>query len=225
MNPNSVHIDGNVYPIVDDVIILLDPGKYPPELRKAVGIDEASDSQSSSEFDETIQYSFGDEWQRFSEIYPIHEVEFEQYFDLIDFSRLKDFRVVDAGCGMGRWSYYLRNKCKELVLLDFSNAIFEARRNLKEANNALFFMADIKALPFREGFADFLFSLGVLHHLPTNALDEVRALKRYAPTLLIYLYYALDNKPVYYRAIIPAVSFLRLLVSKVRSPFLRTAIT
>ena len=77
------------------------------------------------------------------------------------------------------------------------------------ARNTLFFMGDIKALPFADDFCDFLFCLGVLHHLPAPCLDEVRALRRYAPRLLIFLYYALDNRPFHYRFLLGGVTAAR----------------
>src|SRR5690606_4214648 len=130
---------------------------------------------------------------------PEHREEFERYFDLVDWKSMANARVCDLGCGMGRWSAFAKDRCREIVLVDFSDAIFVARKNLGQAKNALFFMCDLKRLPFRDDFADFLFCLGVLHHLPTPCLEEVRALKRAAPKLLIFLYYALDNRPGYFR--------------------------
>ena len=50
---------------------------------------------------------------------------------------------------------------------------------------------------------DFGYSLGVLHHVPDTAkalADCVRKLKPGAPFLL-YLYYALDGRPAWYRAL------------------------
>ncbi|MBF0188983.1 MAG: class I SAM-dependent methyltransferase, partial [Magnetococcales bacterium] len=115
--------------------------------------------------------------------------------------------------------------CKELVVADFSDAIFMARRNLEESDHALFFMADIKDLPFRRQAFDFLFCLGVLHHLPSNALDEVRALAPLSPELLIYLYYALDNRPVHYRILLGGVHLVRHVCARIRTPFLREVLT
>lgn len=213
-------VDEQSYPIVDDVIILLDPAQYSP----ALNIKFKTETQLP-DFAEDIQFTFGQEWKKYHEILPEHKNEFLQYFDLVDLSDLLNSRVCDLGCGIGRWSYFLKNKCRELVLLDFSEAIFVARRNLRAADNAIFFMGDIKRLPFRNDFANFLFCLGVLHHLPTNALDEVRYLKNYAPEMLIYLYYALDNRPLYFRPILIIVSMMRNLVSKNRNPLFRSFFT
>ncbi|MCI0488597.1 MAG: class I SAM-dependent methyltransferase [Blastocatellia bacterium] len=216
LEPDRLVVNGRGYPVVDDVIILLDPGQYPESLKGQGG-----PSESPSHFAEDIQFTFGEEWKEFSEILEEHKRDFLRYFDLVDVSGFSRFRLCDLGCGSGRWSHFLKDKCRELVLVDFSEAIFSARRNLKNAGNALFFMGDLKRLPFREKFADFLYCLGVLHHLPTNALAEVRALKKYAPTLLIYLYYALDNRPIYFRGLLAVVTGLRRLVSRIRNPFFR----
>jgi SAM-dependent methyltransferase len=215
-------VDGCHYPIIDDVIILLDPPQYPPMVRKRLGTLGSSSQLEASDFAEDIQYTFGEEWKTFPEIMPEHKEEFLHYFDLIDLSGLKDLRVCDLGCGIGRWSYFLYDKCAQLILLDFSEAIFVARRNLERAENAIFFMGDLKRLPFKNDFADLIVSLGVLHHLPTPALDEIRVLKKYGAKLLIYLYYALDNRPFYFRALFSLATLLRRAVSKSRSPSFRT---
>jgi len=180
------------YPIVDDVIILLDPAQYPPALTNKYKTEE-----QLPDFAEDIQFTFSEEWKKYSEILPEDKNVFLQHFDLVNLSDLSDSRVCDLGCGIGRWSYFLKDKCRELILLDFSEAIFVARNNLRNIQNAIFFMGDIKRLPFRNDFADFLFCLGVVYYMPTNALDEVRNLKKFAPSLLVYQYYALDNRPLY----------------------------
>ena len=111
------------------------------------------------------------------------------------------------------------------MLVDFSEAVFVARRNLSEAENALFFMADIKQLPFRDNFADLVYCIGVLHHLPTDALGEVRGLAKYAPRLLIYLYSALDGYPVHFRIMFALVNLLRGTVCNIRNAAFRLIFT
>ncbi len=224
LEPNSLVVNKRIYPIVDDIIVLLDPAQYPNSLRNRI---ERRDKNSPGvvDFAEDIQFTFGEEWQRFPEILPEHRREFSQYFDLVNILDLKGSRVCDLGCGIGRWSYFLKNSCRELVLVDFSEAIFVARHNLRDVKHALFFMGDLKRLPFKDNFADFLFCLGVLHHLPTNALDEVRRLKRYTSSLLIYLYYSLDNRPLFFRFLLSITTFVRLMVSKIRNHYFRSIFT
>jgi SAM-dependent methyltransferase len=176
---------------------------------------------SDQKIAEDIQFTFGEEWQEFSKIMPEYEKEFTQYFDLINLSDLKNKRICDLGCGIGRWDHFLKDQCKELILVDFSEAIFVARHNLKDAENILYFMGDLRRLPFRDDFVDFLFCIGVLHHLPCSALEEVRSLKKYASQLLIYLYYALDNRPFYFRVLFMFATRLRLQAASVRNSHFR----
>jgi SAM-dependent methyltransferase len=205
VDEKTLRVGTKTYPIVNDVILL-----------------SAADAPADpGAFAEDIQFTFGEEWKTYNAMLPEHQKEFREYFDLVDLKTLSASRVCDVGCGMGRWSYFAKDHCREIILVDFSDAIFMARKNLAQASNALFFKGDLKQLPFREGFADFLFCLGVLHHLPTPCLEEVRRLKRAAPRLLIFLYYALDNRPWYFRALLQGVTAARLVLSRIRAPLFR----
>ncbi|HEV2358024.1 MAG TPA: class I SAM-dependent methyltransferase [bacterium] len=219
-------VRGRRYPIVDDVIVLLEPSQYPPRLAQRLQDSEGPRAAPDAGFAPDIQYTFGEEWSAFPDILPEHEREFQLYFDLIDLGALRAWRVCDLGCGIGRWSLFLSRLCREIVLVDFSDAIFVARRNLAAASNALFFMGDLTKLEFRYGFADLVVCLGVLHHLPTPALTEVRSLRRWSRRLLVYLYYALDNRPVYFRWLLGLVGGMRAVLSRlVRNPGTRGALT
>ncbi len=205
LKDQGLRVGSRHYPIRNDVILL-----------------NAATNSPSTPFAEDIQYTFGAEWKAHGEMLPEHVKEFDQYFDLMDLHSLAGARVMDLGCGSGRWSFRMKDRCRELVLVDFSEAIFVARENLRDAPHALFFKGDLTQLPFAADCADFLFCLGVLHHLPIPCLDAVRSLKKYAPRILIFLYYALDNRPIYFRAILAGVSGVRLVLSHIRWPVFRT---
>jgi ubiquinone/menaquinone biosynthesis C-methylase UbiE len=82
-----------------------------------------------------------------------------------------------------------------------AEALAVARAALSTERNVLFHEASVDALPFEERSLDFAYSLGVLHHLPDTAAafqSIARVLKKGAP-LLVYLYYAFDNRPAWYR--------------------------
>ena len=225
LQTHSLIVDDQEYPIVDDVIVLLAPSRYPEALRRHLSTTTPTPfgSAAQSEFAADIQSTFGDEWQAFPEILPEHETEFRQYFDVVELVDLEEKRVCDMGCGIGRWSSFLHTKVGEIVLVDFSEAIFVARNNLRDADNALFFMGDILQLPFRPDFADFLFCLGVAHHLPVEALQAVRRLANFAPKLLIYLYSALDGHPLHFRLMMAPVTILRQMVCNIHNAVFRSA--
>jgi SAM-dependent methyltransferase len=225
LHEKTLQVGNKHYPIVDDVIILLDPQQYPLSLRARLRVDCADQTEGLPDFAQDIQYTFGEEWKTYNEVLPEHEKEFREYFELVDLNALHGSRVCDIGCGIGRWAHFLKDHVDELVLLDFSEAIFEARKNLAQSGNALFFMADIKRLPFVRNCFDFAYCLGVLHHLPAPALDEVRGLAKYAPTLLIYLYYALDNRPLYYRLLLRMATAMRNKLARVHDRTLRAVLT
>jgi SAM-dependent methyltransferase len=74
-------------------------------------------------------------------------------------------------------------------------------------------------MPLADGSMDFGYSLGVLHHLPdplAGLADCVRKLKPGAP-MLIYIYYAFDNRPAWFRLLWRASDYLRRAVAK--APF------
>lgn len=198
-----ITVNGTPYPIINEVIILARHDGY------------------SEKATQDIQYTFGREWEQYHEILPEHHAEFKAYFDLINLAGLKNSRVCDLGCGNGRFSYLIKNWCRELVLIDFSDAIFVARKNLAGDPHCLFFKGDLQCLPFANNCCDFLFSLGVLHHLPTPGLREIPKIKKYAPHLLIYLYYNLENRPWYFRSALTFVTVIRAIISRIRNQSFR----
>jgi SAM-dependent methyltransferase len=129
------------------------------------------------------------------------------------------------GCGIGRWAYFLKDIVGEIVLVDFSESIFEARKNLSNAKNAIFIMGDVLNLPFRDNAFDFVYSLGVFDHTSESALQSVRYLSRFSPELLIFLYYNLDNRGLIYKQIFKMVNVIRVLLCNITSSHARTALT
>lgn len=80
-------------------------------------------------------------------------------------------------------------------------ALEVARRRLAGRSNCRFHLASTDDLPLADGSMDFGLALGVLHHVPrpAEAIGAcVAKLKPGAP-LLLYLYYAFDNRPSWYR--------------------------
>ncbi len=224
LGEETIRVRETVYPIIEDVIILLPESHYTPYVQKILRR-QTTRQENSEVFSAEIQFSFGEEWRTYGNVLDEHQREFEKYFDLIDLDNLHPQRVCDLGCGSGRWSYFLQPLCRELILVDFSDAIFVARKNLAASTNCLFFMGDLAALPFRANFADFLVCLGVLHHLPIPCLDVARQLVRSAPESLVYLYYRFDNRPFFFRMLFRLADRLRSILSKAHHPLLRKIVT
>jgi SAM-dependent methyltransferase len=88
--------------------------------------------------------------------------------------------VLDAGCGLGRFSEVCLNYGARVVAVDLSGAIDAAYVNLKDRDRIYFLQADIFRLPFRRETFDFAYSWGVLHHTP----DPPRAFGQLPPLVM-----------------------------------------
>lgn len=151
---------------------------------------------------------FGQEWTTFDQsgltpdqLAPI----FDDYFAVFPWSALPpDAAGIDVGCGTGRWAQFVAPRVGHLCCVDASpEAIAVARRNLVNHANVDVRTGVAGALDLEQGSLDFGYSLGVLHHTPDPQAalrDCVAALKPGAPFLL-YLYYALDDRPTWYRGL------------------------
>lgn len=164
--------------------------------------------------------SFGDEWTRFDQqAMPEEEAHavFNDYFRVFPWERLTaQAEGFDMGCGSGRWAKWVVPKVGRLHCIDPSDAIEVARKNLAGSPNAVFHRASVDDAPLAECSQDFGYSLGVLHHIPdTEAAIRccARLLKPGAP-LLLYLYYAFDNRPLWFRLVWRASDLLRRLISR-----------
>jgi SAM-dependent methyltransferase len=80
-------------------------------------------------------------------------------------------------------------------------ALTVARDNLCKVPNVSFHHNSLDTVGLPDGSLDFAYSLGVMHHVPDTAgavASVARKLKRGAP-LLVYIYYAFDNRPWWFR--------------------------
>lgn len=167
-----------------------------------------ADRAESTNIDHRVVEDFGEEWSRFDQTKlgrdELQEM-FESYFGIFPWEELPEHAVgFDLGCGSGRWAKLVATRVAHLHLIDPSEkALSVAKRNLQGMANASFHHAGVDAIPLPDASMDFGYSLGVLHHVPDTAAGIracVRKLKPGAP-LLLYLYYAFDNRPFWYIAL------------------------
>jgi ubiquinone/menaquinone biosynthesis C-methylase UbiE len=174
--------------------------------------------------DKTVVREFGREWTAFdqSEVSRAELCEmFDGYFHMFPWESLpKNATGFDMGCGSGRWATLVASRVGTLHCIDASEeALHVARHNLSGHGNCVFHCASVDAAPLSDASADFGYCLGVLHHVPDTAAGLrscAMKLKPGAP-FLVYLYFAFDNKPKWYRTLWRTSETVRFLVS--RAPF------
>jgi SAM-dependent methyltransferase len=135
--------------------------------------------------------SFGYEWTQFHDWTASGTTNFNDYFQGVDLQRLRPQRVLDAGCGMGRHARQMGQHAAHVVAVDFSAAIDMAAMNVADAARVDCVQADLLALPFADASFDYVYSLGVLHHLSdtAGALRQLAAKTRPGGRVRIYLYW------------------------------------
>jgi SAM-dependent methyltransferase len=163
---------------------------------------------------------FGDEWSRFDQSTLTSDElgeMFDNYFNIFPWDEIPSDAVgVDIGCGSGRWAKLIAPRVGRLHLIDPSEALEVAKRNLKDFDNCEFHRASVNNIPLPDGSCDFGYCLGVLHHVPDTAAglrECVSKLKAGSP-LLLYLYYRFDNRPFWFRAVWKASDAVRSVISR-----------
>lgn len=170
--------------------------------------------------DDLTVTGFGDEWSKFDQTKMSNDDAyqiFNGYFSIFPWDLISKNSIgFDLGCGSGRWAKLIAPHVSKLHCIDPSKAIDIAKDNLKSFNNCKFHQSSVDDMPLDNHSMDFGYSLGVLHHIPNTqeALKTcVSKLKSGAPFLL-YLYYAFDNRPVWYRLTWKVSNLSRLIISK-----------
>jgi len=169
--------------------------------------------------DKTVD-GFGDEWTRFdqSELSKSeHEEIFNSYFSIFPWNDLPENpKGFDLGCGSGRWAKLVAPKVGTLTCIDPSSAIEVAKKNLDGLNNCEFHKAYVDDIPLGDGTMDFGYSLGVLHHVPDTSAGIAACVSKLKPgaPFLLYLYYAFDNKPWWFKALWKVSEVFRLSISR-----------
>ena len=134
--------------------------------------------------------SFGRQWNRYE---VAHDEEDRATFEAktgIAPSALDGRRVLDAGCGGGRYSKVAAQAGARVIGVDHSTAVEKAALLCAQFPGASFVQADLKRLPLEPGSFDAVFSIGVMHHdADTRAVfDSVARMVKPGGRLAVWLY-------------------------------------
>lgn len=138
-----------------------------------------------------ITKRFGYEWKKYSKLYNGYETQFKKWIYPLNKNFLKNKVILDAGCGMGRNSYFCALAgAKKIIAFDYDiNTIYTAKRLLKNFKNVEVDYKNIYDINYKNKF-DLIICIGVIHHLefPEKAIKKlIKALKPKG-TLLIWVY-------------------------------------
>ena len=182
-------------------------------------------TKSSNNMDAETVASFGDEWSRYDQSsmsYSEASEIFMKYFSIFPWDMLPSNPVgFDMGCGSGRWAKFVAPKVGRLNCIDPSSALDIARRNLIDFKNVEYIKASVSESGIPINSQDFGYSLGVLHHVPDteSAINSCVSILKSGAPLLVYLYYAFDNRGWVYRLLWRASDLVRRIICKLPSRF------
>lgn len=178
------------YPIVDGI-----PRMLSRKLRDALKGETAVTGTDAKQVETAL--SFGYEWQRFPEMYDEWERQFLDYMQPHGPEFFRGKKVLDAGCGNGRFAYYASKYGADVWAIDLGPAVEVARRNT-ETVKAKVIQADLHDPPFALESFDFIYSIGVLHHLPEPEVAFRNLLRFLKPggEVQIYLYWKPESQPI-----------------------------
>ena len=116
--------------------------------------------------------SFGIQWKQFRQTqldsYSGVPVSRQRFFRQTGWSpaALEGKRILDVGCGAGRFAEIALSCGAEVIAVDYSEAVDACWLNLGHNHGLNVLQGDLYHLPFKPGSFDFLYCFGVLQHTP-----------------------------------------------------------
>jgi SAM-dependent methyltransferase len=159
-----------IYPITDGIPRLRPP--QPLESRAA-----------------KTRQAFGWEWLRYPGSLPEDKAIFLEE-TMLSPQELSGKLVLDAGCGMGRYSAVALSLGAEVVALDMSESLIRVAERARTESKLHPVEGDLLHPPFKKSVFDIAYSQGVLHHTSDTraAFSAVAALVKPRGSLSVWLY-------------------------------------
>ncbi|MBI2495601.1 MAG: methyltransferase domain-containing protein [Candidatus Omnitrophica bacterium] len=134
--------------------------------------------------------SYSYQWRTFKQMLPHWEQIFRDSIHPIDPAFFRGKVGLDAGCGFGRSLHYAATYGAEVIGMDLSEAVEAARENTRQLPTIHLIQGDIFHPPIADHSLDFVYSIGVLHHLPKpkQGLLRLTHLVRPGSPIFIWMY-------------------------------------
>ncbi len=134
--------------------------------------------------------SFGRQWNRYDVARAEEDAAVFEVKTGVDPRSLRGLRVLDAGCGGGRYTLLVAEQGAQVVGVDLSSAVEKAAALCAGHPEASIIQADLLNLPLAEEAFDLAFSIGVLHHSPDPRRGFAQVATRVKPggRLAVWLY-------------------------------------
>ena len=182
-----------------------------------------SQHEKDQNLDQQVIDSFGHEWAAFdyaeSETDDALDSQFLAYCTPIDLTQFnsKSSVAADFGAGSGRWASRLLPHFSLVYALEPSDGANKVLKNKFSTESRVAILQEtVGANSIPAGSLDLAMSLGVLHHIPDTglAIKDVASKIKGGGVFLCYLYYKLENKPLYYRGLFWTSNSLRWVISR-----------
>jgi SAM-dependent methyltransferase len=144
-----------------------------------------------SEFDKKTERNFGYSWNIFSDIYKKEKTDFLNWVYPVKENFFNDKIILDAGCGNGLHARMASEfGAKTVFGLDLSSAVYSAHQNTKDLENIQIVKGNLYSPPFEDNFFDYIYSIGVLQHLPLKekAIEVMYDLLKTGGSLSLWVY-------------------------------------
>jgi len=121
---------------------------------------------------ENYAASFGYQWNRYARLQLDSQngttFSRQRFYSITEWNPadLAGKRVLDVGCGSGRFSEVVLAEGAQVVAMDLSLAVDACRNNLGKQAGLHCVQASIYELPFRDRLFDYVYCIGVIQHTP-----------------------------------------------------------
>jgi len=152
--------------------------------------------------------AFSAKWKKYNKVFhgkKWYDGQKKWFLDRFGWNNLSNFnkflktrtKILDAGTGIGNSAHLFSSNSKsEVFAIDASESIDFAYKKYSSIKNIHFLQADIRQLPFKKNFFDFICSDQVLHHTKDTRTSFLKLTKLLAKNGLISIYVYNKKSPM-----------------------------